>query len=234
MHDLRNDLDELWRASARLPAVKGAKSLMFMSPHEQAGTSSIAASFAIRAAERSKRTTWLVDLDLYNNSQFNGFQEGFAGDIGRPGRAYDASFGVLPFFDILQRDQAPARPTPRTGKLLAAHQIEGTRLLVTRFRNDRLAYGQRTRLSSRTEWWKTLRRSADWIIVDAPALEASTAGISMASAMDGVVLVVKSDETQLGDVKSLRREIEAAGGHVLGVIMNHLRADSLFADRLAG
>lgn len=234
MRDLRDDLDELWRASGRLTSEKGAKSLLFMSPSVGAGTSSVAASFAMIAAARAKRTTWLVDLDLQNNPVIDAFQERFAVGIGRPGRAYDASFGVMPFFDVRKSGKIGGKPALRTGKLLSAHQVEGTRLLITRFRNERLAQDEDVKLTPREEWWEVLRRSADWVVVDAPSIEESTAGLAIASQMDGVILVVKSDQVQTSQITSLKREIEAANGHVLGVVMNKLRGDSLLADRLTG
>lgn len=233
MLDLRADLDNLWRASGRLTPAKGAKALMFMSAQQGEGTSSVAASFAIMTAARARRTTWLVDLDLTENASIDGFKQNFAFGVGAPGRAYDASLGTMPFYEVSAPGQTQTRASLRSGKLLAAHQIEGTRLLVTRFRNERLAYGQKVRLSTRPDWWKALRKSADWIIVDAPSLEISSGGLAVASHMDGVVLVVAADKTSTKDVTSLKEEIESAGGHVLGVVMNQLRKDSLLADRLS-
>lgn len=235
MRDLRPDLDTLWRAAGRLTPAKGARALMFMSASEGTGTSSIAASFALMTADRARRTTWLVDLDLRDNPLIEAFQNGFADGVGRPGRAYDASLNQLAFYDIISTRGAQRwDPAGVRSKLLAVHQIRGTRLMVTRFRNEHLSYGQKVRLSTRPDWWRQLRRSADWIIVDAPALDRAGAGLAMASQMDGVVLVVQADRTSPEDVTALRQEIEGHGGHVLGVVMNRMRGDSLLADRLAG
>lgn len=234
MLDLRADLDNLWRASGRLTSAKGGKAVMFVAANAGAGTSSVAASFALMAAQRARRATWLVDLDLQDNPLINAFQDKFAHGVGAPGRAYDASLGAMPFFGVSAPGQSQMRASLRQGKLLAAHQIEGSRLLVTRFRNEQLAYGQKVQISKQADWWKALRRSADWIVVDAPALEASEDGLHVAAHMDGVVIVVGADKTSTEAVTSLKDEIETAGGHVLGVVMNQVRKDALFADRLAG
>ncbi len=234
MLDLRSDLDSLWRASSRLTSGRGGRAIMFMSTKEGVGTSSVAASFALKTAKRSDKTTWLVDIDFANNVLIDAFEAGFAQGVGRPGRPYDASLGQIPFFDVSAPGQAQAKASLQSGKLLAAHQINGTRLLVTRFRNERLAYGQKVRLSTRPAWWKALRKSADWIIVDAPAFEVSKASLKLAKNMDGVVLVVSGDKTDAISLTTVKREIHAAGGHVLGVVMNQMRADALLADRLAG
>lgn len=234
MLDLRSDLDSLWRASARLSPAKGGRAILFLSAKPGAGTSSIAASFALNVAQRSRKTAWLVDIDFAANPVIDGFEAGFASGVGRPGRPYDASLGQIPFFDVSAPGQATTRASLQSGKLLAAHQIKGTRLLVTRFRNERLDYGQKVRLSARPAWWKALRRSADWIIVDVPAFETSKASLNLVKNMDGVVLVVNGDDVNPESLTSVKRDIHAAGGHVLGVVMNQMRADALLADRLAG
>jgi len=234
MHDLRPDLDTLWQASSRLTPAKGGRAIMFISANPGDGTSSVAASYSLLTAERSYKTTWLVDLALHENPQIAAFQEGFAKGVGKPGRAYDGSLGKMPFFNITAPDQEVPKPSLRSGKLLAVHQIEGTRLLVTRFRHERLAYGQNIRLTPRPDWWRSLRKAADWIIVDAPAVSTSHAGLTVAGQMDGVVLVVHAGEAGAKTVTRLKDEVISAGGHVLGVVMNHMRGDSLFADRLAG
>ena len=72
------------------------------------------------------------------------------------------------------------------------------------------------------------------VVVDAPSLERSSAGLAMASQMDGVFLVLAADSTGADEVIALRDQVEAHGGHVAGVVMNRIGADAHFADRLAG
>ena len=230
MRDLRFDLTNLWRAAARITSPEGGRALMFVSARSGEGSSSIATSFALMAASRSSRSTWLIDLDFRRNPLFKAFDEGFSKNVGRPGRAYDASLNVTPIYAL-----SPPGPDRAEGsKLLTVHQIEGTRLLVTRFRNERLRQGQRVQLKTQPKWWSALRASTDWIIVDAPALERSAAGLAMASQMDGVVLVVRADKTSVEEVTAMRLEIEGHGGKVVGVVMNRVRADARLADRLSG
>ncbi len=233
MHDLRQDLDPLWRAAGRLKVANGGRGIMFIAAHEGEGTSSVAASFALIAAERSRRAAWLIDLDLYDNPQFEAFRHGSFATSGLS-RAYDASLGAKPFYDIVPT-QRPARSGKGAkAKLLAAHQVTGTQLLVTRFDIDRVAHGSKIHLSTRPDWWAALRRGADWMIVDAPAIDRSGAGLAMVSQMDGVIIVVQADRTRPETVTNLTKEIEAYGGRALGVVMTHMRADSRFIDRLAG
>ncbi len=227
MRDLRSDLLPLWQSVSRLRTARGARSLMFVAARSGEGTSSMASSFALIAAAYAARTAWLVDLDLGTNTAFNGFDTGFAGGVARPGRAYDASLGCEPIYELV--------PAPLGGgsKMLTAHPVEGTRLLVTRLRTERLAAGQSVHLRAQPDWWQALRRSTDWIIMDAPALDRSDAALDVATEADGVVLVVQAETTSAEEVARLQAEIEDQGGRVIGVVLNRMRADAYLAGRLA-
>ncbi|WP_084398867.1 P-loop NTPase family protein [Henriciella aquimarina] len=233
MRDLRDQMDSVWRAASRLTAERGGRCVMFISAREGEGASSLAASFALLAARRSEKAAWLIDLDLRNNRAFEAFEKGFARGAGKPGRAYDASLRTDPIY-TLSPGAVPGKGKGAASKLLAVHEIEKTRLLVTRFRNELLARGQRVQLRTQPGWWQSVRRAADWIVVDAPALATSPAGLAMAGQMDGVILVVEADSTGADEVIALAREVESHGGKVAGVVLNRMRADARFADRLAG
>lgn len=218
MLDLRQDLSGLWQAATRVTPRSGGRVLMFMAAREGEGTSSVAASFALMAAARAARMTWLIDLDLRENPLYTAFSKGILSGVGRPGHALDASLGVEQIYSVPGSEAVPA-----LFKLLTAHQIDGLRLLVTRFRNERLAPGQRVRMQAAPGWWDALRRSADWAIIDAPALARSAAGLTYAPLVDGVVLVVQAEAAGAGEVEDLRAAVEAAGGTVVGVVMNRLK-----------
>jgi Mrp family chromosome partitioning ATPase len=229
MRDLRQDLTGLWRLVSQVASPKGGRIILFIAAHPGEGTSSVAASFALMAAARSAKTTWIVDLDLRRNSQYTAFAQGIIKDTGRPAHALDASLGADQIYSVAGHESDPAY-----GKLLNAHQIDGQRLLVTRFRNDRLAPGQRVQLKSSPGWWNALRAAADWIVIDAPAAARSRAGLVFAAQADGVVIVVKADETPAADVQALRQDIEVHGGRVIGIVMNRLQDDARLAGRFEG
>ena len=228
MRDLREDLEPVWRAAARVSApAPGGRVLMFTSARVGEGVTSLAASFGCIAARRSDKPVWMVDLDLRRNPVFQGFQDGFARDVGKPGRAYDASLREEPIYRI-----APRVEGARQSKLLTAHDIDGLPLLVTRFRGDRLKPGQKVRTQQAPGWWQALRGISSWAIVDAPALERSSAATTMASVVDGIILVVTADQTTAAEIDAARQELEAQNGRVLGVVMNRIRGDAQLADRL--
>ena len=227
MRDLREDLDPVWRSTAMLGAAGNqARVLMFTSARSGEGVTSMAASFACMAARRAEKPVWLVDLDFRRNPVFHGFEKGFARDVGPPGRAYDASLKQTPIFNV-----TPSPAGARYDKLLTANDIEGLPLLVTRFRTDRIKSDQRVLIQDSPGWWQTLRRMASWIIIDAPALERSSAALSLARQADGTVLVVAADQTTPADVDGARREIEVNQGRILGAVMNGVKADARLANR---
>ena len=229
MRDLREDLDPIWRSAMPLgTSSESARIMMFTSAVGGEGVSSMAASFACVAARRSGRPVWLVDLDLRGNPQFTAFKTGFARDIGKPGRAYDASLKQTPIYNI-----SPKSKETRFDKLLTANEIDGLPLLVTRFRGERLGAGQTVSLRQSPDWWQAVQQIASWIIIDAPALSQSSAALTMANMADGIALVVAADHTTPAEVDGARRELEARQGRVLGAILNRVKADARFADRLS-
>lgn len=230
MKDLRTDLKELYRALSQTPATEGGRTVMFMSARAGEGVSSVAAAFALLAAEQSRKAVWLVDLDLKRNHQFNTFAVGsFAEALGGVGPPYSASLKTQPFFYL-----EPDYPDAAQGMgLFTAHRVGETRLMVTQFDGARLKAGQSIRIRTQPAYWQAVRAATDWAVVDAPALELAGAGLAIASQMDRTVIVVKADETSPNDVDAVRREVESHGGRVGGVVINRVKGDARFVDRLS-
>jgi Mrp family chromosome partitioning ATPase len=230
MRDLRSDLGDLYRALAQTPGVEGGRSVMFMSARSGEGVSSVAASFALLAAQHARRAVWLVDVDLKRNHQFNTFAVGpFAQAFGGVGPPYSAALKTQPFFTVEPED---AEANAGLG-LFTAHRVGDSRLMVTQFDKSRLKSTQAIRIRTQPAYWQAARAATDWAVVDAPALELAGAGLAIASQMDRVVIVVRADETTPADVDAVRREIEAHGGKVAGVVLNRRKRDARVADRFA-
>lgn len=230
MRDLRSELGDLYRALAQTPGVEGGRTVMFMSARSGEGVSSVAASFALLAAEQARRGVWLVDVDLKRNHLFNTFAVGpFADAFGGVGPPYSAALKTQPFFSV-----EPEDPEAAAGLgLFTAHRVGDSRLMVTQFDKTRLKPNQAIRIRTQPAYWQAVRAATDWAVVDAPALELAGAGLAIASQMDRVVIVVRADETTPQDVDAVRREIEAHGGNVAGVVLNRRKGDARVADRFA-
>ncbi|MFC7290160.1 sugar kinase [Hirschia litorea] len=236
MIDLRKDLTETWRVATKAPSKSGGRTIMFMSAMAGEGTSSVAASFAMLAAQRARKGVWLVDLNLMNGTLFKAFDRGgeFSDSFGRIGPAHNAELDNSAFFSI-----SPPPPPPPPGQkgnsgLFVVHRVGDSKLLVSRFRKERLDTGQRVRVKTGADYWKAVREIADWVIVDAPPLASSSAGLAVCSQMDATALVVRADKTPATQVSKLGQEIEGHGGTCMGIVLNATRADARLADELSG
>ena len=65
-----------------------------------------------------------------------------------------------------------------------------------------------------------LRSEFDYTIIDCPSLKVSGDVLSVAPFVDGVILVIEANRTHREDPCVARRRITAAGGTVLGYILN--------------
>lgn len=234
IRDLRKDVADLARALERVPSHAGGRSVMIMGSHPGEGVSSVAASLALLLSSRSSRSTWLVDLDIQSNAQFNAFQQRPFGRVGIPGRALDASLNQTPFYNVVPQLRSANGQTRASAKLLGAHQIDNTKLFVTRFRSEYVKPGQKVQIQSGGEYWAALRRVCDWAVLDAPSIDISRAGLAICRHVDAVVCVIRADKTRVEDINMLRDEIEAHGGTCAGIVMNEIRSDARLADRFSG
>lgn len=66
----------------------------------------------------------------------------------------------------------------------------------------------------------SLLNEFDYAIVDAPALSVSRAAQAISPHVDGVLLVVVPNETDIVELSAARKKLMSAGTHVLGAIYN--------------
>jgi len=233
MIDLRPQVSDLARSLERVPARDHGRLIMLISAETGEGTSSIAASLAVQMAARASRSAWLIDLDLGDNPLFNAFKSKPFNRLGGPGRPLDASLGVKPFYEVRPDIRSATGNGSGPAKLLAAHQIEGSNLFVTRFRTEHLRQGQHVHLRKGADYWMALRNACTWGIIDAPSIDISSAGLTLSRYVDGVVIVMRADKTTAQQVNELREEVEGHGGRCLGAVVNKIRGDALIADQFA-
>ena len=121
-----------------------------------------------------------------------------------------------------------------------ARYLEGRRvgvgkLWVARFRREALRGRQQARLLPSGDYWRTMRRFAEWVVLDAPAADRSDAALTAAPYVDATVLVVSADDPDTKGPAALRSAVEQAGGRCAGLVFNRARIETPgFVKRLLG
>ena len=99
-------------------------------------------------------------------------------------------------------------------------KVEGSSLSVSR------PIGTRDLRIDENQWegvLRTARQSYDVIVIDSPAMTRSKAGIVITPLVDLTLLVIDADNTRGAVARSLVEQVDAAGGQVLGAILNKRR-----------
>jgi Mrp family chromosome partitioning ATPase len=224
MLDLDTEMAELW-TSLGAPTRGRARAIEFIAARDGEGTSSVAREFAYFAAQTVRRRVWLIDLDLMGQTQ----AESLAAEpdrYGALGPATAASPDGSMFFTVQPPLRRPdGRPWP-DARYTSAHAVGDSGLWVTRFRRDVLRGRQNVHITPDAAYWTALRRHADLIVVDAPAAERSQAGLTVAPAMDQVVIVVAADGGDARAPSMLRDELAEAGARLAGVFVNRVQIEA--------
>ena len=229
------DLSEEMHALAeRLgpPPADGARVLQFLAARTGEGTSTVAREFARAVAARARRGVWLVELELDRGAQFDAVAAAprLYGDLGEPAAASpddEAFFHVDP-----PREGPDEAPWP-DGAYLDAYPVGERRFWLTRFRREAMQADQSVDLVPGPAYWEALRPHADWVVVDAPAVERSRAGLLFAPHMDATFLVVSADDSDPRGPAHVRDAVAAAGGHCPGVVLNRTRPAPRFLSAFA-
>lgn len=167
-----------------------------------AGASTITARLATLSAQISGRPTWLYDLDFQGNPHASGARLN--------GQAFAGELSGLRFW----------RSEPDGAGRLALRKLEDAPVFVSRFERDPGAV-RRLTFHPCAEYWRQVRRACGLALIDTPS--GSAALTALAPDLDGVILVADAARSQRSDADRLADRIEAAGGRVLGVVINRSR-----------
>ncbi len=69
-----------------------------------------------------------------------------------------------------------------------------------------------------------LRGQFDFIVVDGPPVNTYADASVLGTKVDGVILVVESDNTPLGEADAAKRQLTKVGARILGVVLNRHRS----------
>jgi hypothetical protein len=170
------------------------------------------------ASAHTKRAVWLVDLDLWAESQIKaiGREAARYGELGpeTTGAPDDTAFFAI---------EPPGEGSPAGH--LRAHGIGGRKLWVTRFNGEGLADDQSVEIVRDPAYWDAIRKYADLVVVDAPAADRSEAALVIAPLVDSTVLVVAAEQGAVRAPGALRDAVVASGGTVAGLVFNRAKIE---------
>lgn len=166
-----------------------------------AGASFVSRALAQRCARLADGPVWLYDLDFARNPQSAG--AAFSAE------RYDAALQGSRFW----------RSEPQEAGRLAMRRPEGEHIFISRFEREPGSV-QRIVFRSVPDYWDKARRACRLALLDAPG--ASPAITALARDLDGVVLVGDAGSTRRSQADAAASRIEAAGGRVLGVVLNRV------------
>lgn len=173
------------------------KSILFAAPAHGDGVSTTAANFAIALAVDSRRKVLLIDANLRTPSLHAVFR-------------IDRVPGLSDFVARNGRGARPVKVGP--GNL---HVI-----LCGRPHFEMLALFESR---SFEQFLKKMRERYDYVIFDGPPIHGSSECRVLCTKVDGVVLVIQSGKTRRQVALNAKKQLEEAGGKILGVVLNKRR-----------
>ncbi|MEP7199570.1 MAG: polysaccharide biosynthesis tyrosine autokinase [Chloroflexota bacterium] len=180
---------------------KPIKTVLVTSAGPSEGKSTLASNLAVVMAQAGLRTV-LIDGDLRRPSVHKIFalnnQRGLTNALVQEPFHLDGDLRLAPTENLKVMTSGPMPPNP--SELLGSHRMAA--LL------------------------ETLKREADFIVLDSPPTLAVTDASVLASKVDGVILVIDSGSTRRGLALKAKEQLEQVGARILGVAVNKLSARS--------
>jgi Mrp family chromosome partitioning ATPase len=212
---------QLHAALGPVPEGQG-RVIQFVAATTGEGSSTLAREFALYAAKQAKRPVWLVDMDLMSAPQHAAMQADPA-RFGPLGPASQASPDGSSFVSVQPSARTTEGKVLSDARYLAGHAALKGRLWVTRFRKEAIRPGQQVRLSGSPAYWRALAAHAEYVIIDTPAADRSTAALTLAGQVDASVLVVAAEDVDARAPAALKQALESHGGRIAGLVFNRAR-----------
>jgi len=141
----------------------------------------------------------------------------------RSARLVSAHRVVLVDLDFLQRESDSLTEIIGTSDAADGHQIRELYCEAHANGTNGAKSQWHGNLRYRRECIQQLCSNSTFVLVDCPSLRRSGEALSVAAAVDGVILVVEAGKTTKLDLAFAERQITAAGGKLEGHILNRLR-----------
>jgi protein-tyrosine kinase len=173
---------------------KNIRTLLFSSPTQGEGNSTVLINFAMSLAFEGERVL-VVDSNLRNPSLHHVFnlekENGFA----------ELIFGKVALKDVIK-------------------ETLFDNLFVITCGADQFSPSSVFRSNSLDIRIEEMKRQADWIIFDAPQINSYDDPVTLASRVDGVVMVVEAEKNRWEVAQLAKQRIENGKGKILGVVLN--------------
>jgi hypothetical protein len=196
----------------------GGRAIMLIGAQRGQGVTTAAHAVAATAGAA---TVYAIDLDLKRNALAQSF-----GDLGP--RIGSALAGVNFYAPV----DAQKRLVRHASPSYFYHRVGRSRVFVGSFDESALPAGCRVWISDRSDYWDAVRAGGATMVVDAPALDRSQAGLRVARHMDGVVLIVGSEPGAAPAAMAAKASLLAAGANLMGLIYAGASAPVMAIERL--
>lgn len=182
------------------------KLVMMISFHDHEGLLEIVQGLAAELEPRSSRSILVLDMASTPDNPLYGTPN---------------DKGELPwlFGSGENRSDAPP-PEESVQKLLEFLPVAGHDIIVARPREGTLTLTPH----ETTALFDSLRAQHDYVVVHAPPVSRSFAGVANTRLADATILVVRAERTRKPVVLGLKEQIQEAGGWIVGVILTHRKS----------
>lgn len=194
----RDDMLSLYVKVEALIGETESRAVLVMGSRPGEGATSIAREFALTIAEASSKQVLLIDANPTESSLHHLFR--------LPER--------VGLDDVARR---------KLGIEAAIHQLAPRNLHLARLPLQKSGGSSLLDPRALDGLFDRLRESFNDIIIDAPPVIPTNAGMVLAKRADGVVLVLAAERTRAPVVEQARRMIQANDTRLLGVVMNRRR-----------
>jgi protein-tyrosine kinase len=184
----------LW---ARYPET-AMKVVLFVGATSGSGASTAAGNFAAMLAQDPATRVLLIDANLRTEERSDPV----------PDDMNDRAAGVN-LARLLAGPIAPVYPVPGPSNLYVLPRGTKCSMPLSLFQS-----------AAFDDFLKSVRQRFQHIVIDAPPLQGFPESLVLSRKADGVILVVESERTRKRTALWAKRQIEAAGGKLLGVVLN--------------
>ena len=197
------------------------RAIMFIAARRGEGVTSAARQAALGMGQSA---VCAIDLDLRRNGLARALAQ-----TGALGPKLDGAMGGVHF---CAANDGTGQALPQCDGAYSYRRVGGSEVYVGVYDGRCLPKGARVLISAAPDYWDAARENGAFVVVDAPALQWSKAGLRVARHMDAVVLVVSSEPGAAPAALSAKAELLAAGAHLMGLIYSKASMPAAAMDRL--